>query len=85
MIDAVMYGMIPKAKTVSRRMLPPANRSKKPKIDPELELKNSSQRVNVDARRGDVAAQTVHRQHGQREQQPLAEVRYPKYVRERFK
>src|ERR1019366_3663347 len=45
MIDAVMYGMIPNAKTVSRRMLPPANRSKNPKIDPELELKNSSQRV----------------------------------------
>ena len=45
MIDAVMYGMIPNAKTDSRLMLPPANRSKKPKIDPELELKNSSHRV----------------------------------------
>ena len=33
MIDAVMYGMMPRAKTVRRRMLPPANRSKKPKID----------------------------------------------------
>src|SRR5664279_873081 len=47
MIDAVMYGMIPKAKTVRRRMLPPANRSKKPKIDPEFELKNSSQRCKL--------------------------------------
>ena len=34
MIDAVMYGMMPSAKTVRRRMLPPANRSKKPKIEP---------------------------------------------------
>ena len=41
--------------------------------------------LQVDTRRGNVAAQTIHRQQTQREQEPLAEVRYPKYVRERFK
>src|ERR1035438_10628811 len=45
MIDAVMYGMMPRAKIVRRLMLPPAKRSKKPKIDPAFELKNSSHRV----------------------------------------
>ena len=45
MIDAVMYGMMPRAKIVRRRILPPANKSKKPKIDPAAELKNSSHRV----------------------------------------
>ena len=39
-----MYGMMPRAKMVSRRMLPPANRSKNPKIEPCVELKNSCQR-----------------------------------------
>src|SRR6185295_18832630 len=36
--------MMPRAKTVSRRILPPANRSKKPKIDPWLRVKKSFQR-----------------------------------------
>ena len=75
---------MPRAKTVRRRMLPPANRSKKPKIDPELALKNSSQRCRLMPGRGDVAAQAVDRQQTQREQHPLAQVRYPEDVRERF-
>src|ERR1017187_3652951 len=44
MIDAVMYGMMPRAKMVSLRMLPPANMSKNPKTVPDCELKNSCQR-----------------------------------------
>src|SRR5215510_13877709 len=39
--------MMPRAKTVSRRILPPANRSKKPKIEPALELMYSSQRCRL--------------------------------------
>src|SRR5215471_11890948 len=35
---------MPRAKTVRRRRLPPAKRSKKPKIEPEPEVKKSSQR-----------------------------------------
>src|SRR5579859_6058932 len=34
MIDAVMYGMIPSAKMVKRRRLPPLNRSKMPSTEP---------------------------------------------------
>src|SRR5579884_1858029 len=47
MIDAVMYGMMPSAKIVSRRMLPPANRSKKPKIEPCCEEKKSAHRCRL--------------------------------------
>ena len=85
MIDAVMYGMMPRANTVRRRMLPPANRSKKPKIDPRLSCEELFPALQVDARRGNVAAQTIHGQQTQREQEPLAEVRDAKDVRERFK
>src|SRR5262245_24648826 len=42
MMDAVMYGMMPRANTVRRRILPPANISKKPKIEPCCEEKNSA-------------------------------------------
>ena len=80
-----MYGMMPSAKTVRRRMLPPANRSKKPKIEPGLRAEELRPALQVDARRGDVAAQTIHRQQPQREQEPLAEIRDAKHVRERFK
>ena len=34
MIDAVMYGMIPSAKIVNRRKLPPLNKSISPSTDP---------------------------------------------------
>src|SRR6202140_4989670 len=34
MIDAVMYGMMPSAKIVKRRRLPPLNRSKMPRTEP---------------------------------------------------
>src|SRR5665213_3251284 len=39
MIDAVMYGMMPRANTVSVRRLPPANRSSRPSEEPEFWLK----------------------------------------------
>ena len=38
MIDAVMYGMMPSANTDKRRILPPANRSKNPKMPPDWPL-----------------------------------------------
>src|ERR1700681_5122032 len=34
MMDAVMYGMMPSAKIVKRRRLPPLNRSKMPRTEP---------------------------------------------------
>ena len=42
MIDAVIYGMIPKAKTVRRLKFPPENRSRKPKTVPDAWLKKFS-------------------------------------------
>ena len=36
MIDAVMYGMIPRAKIVSLEKFPPENMSTKPRIEPPL-------------------------------------------------
>src|SRR6202023_1137547 len=34
MMDALMYGMMPRAKIVKRRRLPPLNRSKMPRTEP---------------------------------------------------
>src|SRR5208337_31003 len=45
MMDEVMYGMMPRAKIVSRRKLPPLNRSKIPSTDPADCLKRSSSTV----------------------------------------
>jgi hypothetical protein len=36
MIDAVMYGMMPRAKTVSLRRFPPEKRSTRPRAEPEF-------------------------------------------------
>ncbi len=48
-------------------------------------LEELRQHVGVDARRGQEGAQAIHRQHRQREQQPLAQVRNPEHVGECFK
>ena len=40
MIDEVMYGMMPSAKIVSRRKLPPLKRSKMPSSEPGAWLKS---------------------------------------------
>ncbi len=70
-----MYGMMPSAKIVSRLKLPPENRSTKPRIDPRLLLEQPQQRLGVDSRRRDVAADAVDRQHGEGEQHPPPQVR----------
>ena len=40
MIDAVMYGMMPKAKIVSRRKFPPLNKSMMPRTEPWFWVKS---------------------------------------------
>ena len=45
MMEAVMYGMIPRAKMVSRRNMPPLKRSRKPNRVPELRAKKSARRL----------------------------------------
>src|SRR2546425_7366324 len=42
MIEAEMYGMIPRAKIVNRLRLPPENKSRKPRIPPPCCRKNAS-------------------------------------------
>ena len=42
MMEAVIYGMMPSAKIVKRRKLPPLNRSKMPSTEPADCLKSSS-------------------------------------------
>ena len=42
MIEAEMYGMIPSAKIVSLRRLPPENRSRKPRMPPPCWRKKDS-------------------------------------------
>ena len=42
MIDAEMYGMIPSAKIVRRRRLPPENRSRNPRMPPPCWRKKAS-------------------------------------------
>ena len=41
MMEAEMYGMMPRAKTERRRSAPPEKRSRKPKTPPLIDLKNS--------------------------------------------
>ena len=62
MIDAVMYGMMPRAKMVSRRKLPPENRSMKPRNDAAVLFKELLQTVRVDAGRGNVRPEAINRQ-----------------------
>ena len=85
MIDAVMYGMMPSAKTDRRRILPPANRSKKPKIEPVWRVRKSCQRMTSMPGVGTKAAEPVNGQHGEREQHPLPEIRNAEDIADRFK
>ncbi len=72
---------MPNAKIVNRRKVPPLNRSKKPNSVPWFWCEELLQAIRVDARRGDVTAQAIHRQQSQREHEPLAQVRNAKDVR----
>ena len=74
MIDAVMYGMMPSAKTVSRRRLPPVNRSSQAERGAGVLIEELRQRIGVDARRGDERAQAIDGQHAKREEDTLAQV-----------
>src|SRR5580698_5632269 len=56
-----MYGMMPSAKIVRRRRLSP--------------LEHVLQQGRVDSRRRNVSAQAVHRQHAQREQNAVTQIR----------
>ena len=63
MIDAVMYGMIPRKKIATLVIAPPANRSRKPTTPPLFGLVlQVLDRAEVDVRHGQVRAEPVERQ-----------------------
>ena len=82
MMDEVMYGMMPSAKIVSRRKLPPLNRSKMPSTEPGRLLEEIFQHAGVDAGCRDVRAEAVHRQQPQREEQPVPQILDAEEIRE---
>ena len=75
---------MPNAKIVSRRKVPPLNRSKKPNTVPWFWLDEILEALGVDAGDRQVTAEAVHRQHRQREQDALPKIRDPKDVRKGF-
>ena len=76
MIDAVMYGMIPSAKTAKELSAPPENRLRNPMAPWVcgllLQLRHLAE---VDARHGDVGAEAVEGDHPEREQHLVPQVR----------
>ena len=85
MIDAVMYGMMPSAKMVIRRRLPPPNRSIKPKRRPALCVEQELKLVGVHAWGGDKRTQAVNGENAQCKQNPLAQVRNPEDIQKLLK
>ncbi len=53
---------MPRAKTVSRRNMPPLNRSINPNSEPGILLEELRQPVGIDSRSRDVSAKPVHGQ-----------------------
>ena len=75
MIDAVMYGMMPRANTATRLSAPPENRLRKPTTPPAPLLKKAVEGLDVDARHRHVRAEPVDGQHRRGEQELLAQLR----------
>ena len=74
MIDAEMYGMMPRAKTERRRSAPPEKRSRKPKTPPLHRLEELGERDRVDARRRDVRSEAIDGEQREREEHALAQI-----------
>ena len=75
MIEAEMYGMMPRANTVSRRRFPPEKRSTMPRRPLCIWLKRAASAAASMPGRGHVRAQSVGGQEPQRHQDPALELR----------
>ena len=75
-----MYGMMPSAKMVMRRSDAAAEQVEHAENAAGVAPENVLDLVHVHAGNRNMSADPVHRQQSQREQQPLAQVRNPKYV-----
>ena len=83
MIEAVMYGMIPSANTANWVSAPPENSCRKPEHATLLGLRaQGGHGVEVDAGHGDERAEPVQRDHQQREQHLVPEIRDAEDVEE---
>ena len=84
MIDAVMYGMMPSAKIVSRRKLPPLNRSKMPRTEPAPCWKIVSSTRQLMPGVGMCAPMRYTASKRQRKQHAVPQIRDAEHVSERF-
>ena len=80
MIDAVMYGMMPRAKIVRRRKLAAAEQVDESQEGATVLVEELRQHVGVDAGRGDVSPEPVHGEQPERKQNALPQVGNAKYV-----
>ena len=82
MIDAVMYGMIPRKKIATLVIAPPEKRSRKPTTPPVLSALCCSCLIalEVDVRNRQVGTEPVDRDDADREEDLVAEVGHPEHV-----
>jgi len=71
---------MPSAKMVSLLRLPPLNKSTRPSGPPRSCSKMRLSARGIDSRSGNVRAQPINRQQGQRKEHTLSQVRDAKYV-----
>jgi hypothetical protein len=71
MIEADMYGMMPRAKMVKRAAGEHVEHAEDPAL---LALEQLGQHVGVDARHRDMGADAEHHQGGEQEQQPPLQI-----------
>ena len=75
MIDALMYGITPSAKIVTRDRLPPVNMSYRPNIVPRICRDSSASASGFTPGVGMWLPDAIHRQHPECEEHPVAQVR----------
>ena len=82
MIDAVMYGMIPRKNTETDVSAPPANVSSRPSVPPDVlrRLLQHLDLLEVDVRNGDVRPEPENEDDEDREEDLVPQVGDPEHV-----
>ena len=80
MIDAVMYGMIPRKNTATFVSAPPEKRSRKPTTRSAVRVLQLLDRAEVDIRHGDVGPEPKDRDDEDREENLVPQVGDPEHV-----
>jgi hypothetical protein len=79
-MEAVIYGMMPRAKTVSRRKLPPEKKVQKVQNCSGIRIEPIIEGRLIDERNRDIGADTVHRQQAEHEEDALLQLRHVPYI-----